>query len=165
MKTGTIIAYSGTHGTGKTTSVLLRAADLKEQYPGLRVEHYSENVAWCPYPVNMNMTEESQLWIFTNQIQAELKLLTLFDIIVSDRTVVDSIAYAMVMGFNELADSMMTLARHHVYRYSEIYFMTIKNNNHHHADGLRDEDPSFRAKVEEALFQLYRQLGCNLIVS
>lgn len=160
---GRIIAFSGTHGTGKTTAVLKCAIDLKMRHPDQRIEYYSENVAWCPYPVNKSMTEESQLWMYANQIQAELKLLTLFDIIVSDRTIVDCIAYAKVMGFHGLAKDMMRLTRRHIHRYAQIHVMTMKNNNHHHADGLRDEDPSFRASVEEALLQLYEQLGCPIL--
>ena len=88
-----IIAESGSHGTGKTTAVYNKAAQLKLDCPDKKIGTHVENLAFCPYPINEETTEDSQLWIFTHHIQAELFLLTHYDILVSDRTIVDCIGF------------------------------------------------------------------------
>lgn len=153
-----IVAYSGTHGTGKTTAVYNRIGELKKAHPGLLIGPHVENLTFCPYPINRASSEESQLWVFTNHIQAELFLLAHYDIVVSDRTAVDAIAYTMAHGWNGLAMDMTAMARHHMRHYSEIIIKTT-DNNHQHADGLRDVDPVFRGKVEDCLLAAYGILG------
>lgn len=151
-----IIAYSGAHGTGKTTAVLDRAAKLKREHPDKRIEIRTENLAFCPYPINADSTPDSQMWIFSHHLQSELHLITLFDLVVSDRSIIDVIAYTMAHGLTGLASSMLGLARHHMHHYQEVIITT---NNHHHVDGMRDTDPVFRNKVEDELINIYSRLG------
>jgi hypothetical protein len=160
---GRIIAYSGTHGTGKTTAVYNRIGILKKVNPLSLIGPHVENLPFCPYPINRDSTEESQLWVFTNHIQAELNLLTRYDIVVSDRTAADAIAYTFAFGFNDLAEHMLALASHHIHRYSEIILLTAEGNPHHFDDGFRDSDEPFRLDVERWMFQVYDRLGFDFI--
>ena len=155
-----IIAYSGAHGTGKTTAVFKLEHRLKIDYPTKRVGVLHENAGACPYPINLEMSRDGQLWIFTNQIQAELALLRRYDVLVSDRTCVDAIAYTQVGGFFDLAEAMLAVSVHHVKLYRTIVFRSIHTNDHCHADGLRcHKNPMFRQEVESALYALYERLG------
>lgn len=155
----TIIAYSGTHDTGKTTAVYDRISALKKEYPGRLIGPHVENLIFCPYPINRESTRESQMWVFTNHIQSELNLLTRYDVVVSDRSAVDAIAYTAVLGFKPLADQMFRLVKSHLPQYSEIILMLSNGNHVAHDDQFRDLDPDFRSRVEYVLIEMYEDLG------
>jgi hypothetical protein len=162
LKTGTIIAYSGTHGTGKTTAVYHRIVELKKEHPELLIGPHVENLGFCLFPINQESTRQTQNWVFSNHIQSELNLLLRYDIVVSDRSAVDVIAYTYAHGFTEQADGMLHHVQSHMAEYTEIIIMSCRKHNHHHADGRRDADPAFRVKVEEILLNLYERLGYTL---
>ena len=105
------ISLTGTAGTGKSTDVFRIIPILKHTYPSKRVINLNENAAHSPYKINKETTFESQLWIFTNQIQSELKLQSMYDILVCDRTLVDAIAYSSYVGLKELSNSMFELSK------------------------------------------------------
>jgi len=154
-----IISFTGTHGIGKTDAALNQGAELKRACPGKSVHVLHDLEAFCPFKINGDTTEAAQTWLFAQQIRAELSTLAVFDIVVSDRTLVDVIAYTYVAGFIDLADGMLAYARQHVKNYHRIYFKKIINNDHCHADGIRDaENKLFRQDVEDVLGQLYVDL-------
>ena len=155
-----IISFSGAQGTGKTTSAYNHAREMKINNPDKSVATLCDLEAFCPYPINQAATEETQEWIFANQIRQELTAMHRFDLVVTDRTILDAIAYTMVIGFTSLADSMLSYAQHHVpQHYHQIYFKQIKNNQHCHPDGIRDVDQGFRQAVEDVLKEIYSQLS------
>lgn len=163
MIEGKIIAISGAHGTGKTHEVLLRAAALKRACPDMKIGVCQENVMRCPYPINKKTTQTAQQWIFSTQMAEELQMVSQYGLVVSDRSIVDAIAYTAVAGFDRLAGSMLQMAWHHLHNYRQIYFKTIKNNkDYFFSDGVRDaEDRDFQQSVEDMLFELYGLLGMN----
>ena len=114
--------------------------------------------ALCPFPINQESSEQAQSWMFSNQIQKELQAAERFDILVTDRTLVDIIAYTYVAGFESLAAGMLGYAEQYVKVYDEIYVKQLKFNSLLHEDGIRDPDPDFRASVESVLKDLYAQL-------
>ncbi len=61
---GKIIAFSGTHGTGKTTSVFKLAYELKMENPTLKIGVLQETARTCPHPINKDTTPQAQSWIF-----------------------------------------------------------------------------------------------------
>ncbi len=157
---GYVVAISGTHGTGKTTSVFDLARQLKITYPKKTIIPLTEQAALSPYPINKEATKKSQMWIFVSQIARELELLSRFDIVVSDRSAVDSIAYARFCGFDELADDMVSMVRHHMPVYKQIHFKFRLENEFWFPDGLRDsDDRDFREKIERILLDIYQELG------
>ncbi|MCF8090342.1 MAG: ATP-binding protein [Desulfotignum sp.] len=154
-----VIAYSGAQGTGKTTSAYNHARELKITNPDKSVVTLCDLEAFCPFSINQGTTEEAQAWIFANQIRQELTAIHRFDLVVTDRTVLDVIAYTRVAGFTSLAAGMMAYAAHHVpHHYLQIYFKQSKNNQHCHQDGIRDVDQGFRQAIEDVLVEIYREL-------
>ncbi len=162
---GKTIAFTGSHGTGKTTAAYQFAESYKIEHPDKSVHVLCDQEALCPFPINKQTSPEAQMWIFTNQIRQELWLMSRFDIIISDRTVVDAIAYTDVAGFDSLAQGMFDLTLNHIPNYTSIKFKTIIENDFCCQDGIREtEDSRFRAEIEDRLFDLYENLldGGNL---
>jgi len=155
----TIIAYSGSHGTGKTTSAFNQAMHFKYNHPDKSVSTMTDQEALCPFPINQAGTTESQLWIFSNHIRQELILSRRFDVLVTDRTIVDVIAYTYALGFDALACGMMAIAESYMSMYAEIRVNLIQYHQHCFNDGIRDaEDLQFRQDVEDILLDLYKNL-------
>jgi len=153
------LAFTGSHGTGKTTSVFQKAKEMKILAKDKTVGIISENAMFSPLPINRDTTPNSQMWIFTNQIQSEIAFLAKYDVVISDRTAVDAIAYTFVAGFIELGKAMLELVKNHIKNYDEIYFKTLKHNNYLIADGVRDgKDKRFQKEVEVVLLDLYEKL-------
>jgi len=153
------IAYTGTQGTGKTTSVFETARITKLNYPNKSITVFHDNAARAPKGLyNKKGTEESQLWIFTNQMKTEIELSNIYDIVICDRTVFDSIAYTIWMGFINLADKMFNLAMYHLNSYDEIYFKQIKTNDWLVDCEHRDtKDLEYRQNIEHFLMRLYEK--------
>ena len=153
------IAFTGTHGTGKSTAVFNRAYEEKMNNPNSRVEILHENAARAPKGLfNKKGTPESQLWIFTNQMRSEIELTSFYDIVICDRTVFDSIAYTIWLGHVDLAQSMFNLALSHLQSYDEIIFKQIKTNNYLSDCEHRDtKDLEYRELIENHLMRLYEK--------
>lgn len=157
------ISFTGTHGTGKTTNVLQTALDFKMNFPKYNIEVFTENAKYSPYKINKEACEESQLWIFTNQIQQELYLLSKSDILITDRTCIDSIAYSYRRGFKQLANKKLELVKSYIHSYDIIYFKSILNNNYCFEDNTRiHNDDTFREEIEEILLELYHKLSRDI---
>ena len=171
MIEGKVIAVSGTHGTGKTTRVLEIARAMKIEFPGKTVATLTEQASICPLPVNKQTIPASQMWLFTSHMAREIELAARFDIVVSDRSAVDAIAYTRAMGAehpgsDEMAQDMISLVRHHLPIYSMIYFNFCSLNEFWFQDGLRESsDRVFRDEIEGMLLDIYRELGISFTVT
>jgi hypothetical protein len=156
------IAFTGSHGVGKTTSVFELAHSKKLEFSNKRVGIFHENAAKAPKGLfNKSGTKESQLWIFTNQMQEEISMSYEYDILVCDRTVFDSIAYTnIVLDSEKLCDCMFALAMEHIASYDQIFFKLIKNNNYWFDCSHREtKDVNYRQDVENILMELYEKTG------
>lgn len=156
------IAYSGASGTGKTTCAFKEVVQQKILHPDKKVGILCEVARGCPYPINQHSSRLSQMWIFIKQLEAEhLKKEEGYDILVCDRTVVDSIAYTIYRGFLDEAKVMMQMVKEKPCNsYNRIIVNTVVNNPYNYNDGLRyTSDPSFRIGMESILLDLYKQLG------
>jgi predicted ATPase len=153
-----IRSFSGAHGTGKTTAAYQCAQQEKLYNPGKSVHVLADLEVFSPTPINQTGSEQTQEWIFANQIKAEMECMHRFDITVTDRTIVDVIAYTRALGFHGLADGMLKYAEHHCQYYSSIHFKQIQYNQHCHHDGIRDIDLGFRQEVETTMLEIYSLL-------
>ena len=149
------IAFTGAQGTGKTTSCYKLAHDLKIKYPNKTVMMLNENASDCPLPINKNATQNSQLWIFTNQIRREIELCTRYDIVVCDRTIADAIAYTTYMQYRDLSDIMLDMCLFHLDTYDFIVYKDV-DNDYGYDDGIRDI--SFRSTIDGILKNIYFKL-------
>lgn len=152
------IAYSGTHGTGKTTSVFNCAKHCKINFSNKSVHVITETASESPFKINKSTTEDSQTWIFIAQMKAELECFK-YDILISDRTVVDCISYSIRAGFNKLADSQLEMAKSYISKYDYIFYKSIEKNDYLFEDGIRDsKDINFRKEINNYLLEIYQKL-------
>jgi predicted ATPase len=152
-----VTAFSGTHGTGKTTAVLRYALDYKMHQPGNTLGIVTEVARTCPWPINRQSTAQGQAWIFSTHLRAELEASRAHDLVVSDRTVMDAIAYTRVLGYHDLAAAMLAMARVHAPIYQRIVFLA-PDNAYCFADGKRcHDDAAFRSAVNDALISIYKE--------
>lgn len=169
---GRIIAYSGTHGTGKSTAVYELAADLKKRRGG-EVGVILETARACPFAIcaeGQTTSMVAQRWIFSAQLQAELYMIRRYPITVSDRSVVDCIGYTAAMGaadgdvkWTEVAVAMAQVVQGHMDFYEQIIFRSVRHHDYLCDDGLRHQDWEFRQLVEEKMLRIYAGLGVDLI--
>ena len=155
-----IIAFSGAHGTGKTTSVYAMAEWLKRK--GKNVGIILETARDCPLPVLNKAcnksSEDSQVWIFSAQLKREIEAIHRYDIVVSDRTLVDCIAYTRYLGYQGLAYSMRLMASDISSRYLKVFFKKISENDFLIDDGFRATDPDERLIIESIMLSEYLSL-------
>lgn len=153
---GYVIACSGAHGTGKTTSAYQAAVDLKLAHPDKSIKAVCDLEVGCPYLINKESSEESQSWIFLNQAVQDLTYIQQFDIVVTDHTLVDIAAYTYILGFHDLAMSMVAYTERHLSVYKKIYFKRSKHNLYYYDDGIREvQDITFREDVDHKINDLY----------
>lgn len=160
-----IIAYSGVHGTGKTTAVYDTAAALKKQ--GANVGIVLETSRRCPLPVFSVACDkpsvQAQQWIFSRQIHDEIEASIIYEVVVTDRTVIDCIAYSRHFGYTEMADAMERMANH--IRYDEIHFKSLFTNEFLVDDGFRNtKDSCARYEIERIMFETYMRMGIPVIL-
>jgi hypothetical protein len=151
-----LIGYTGAQGTGKSTSTFELAATMKKTNANSRVAVITEIASHSPFPINEKTTKESQLWIFTAQLQKELELCKHYGIVISDRTRYDAIAYTLAAGFHDLVADMIRIAAHGQ-QYEKIIFKTISNNDFLLEDGVRSLNREFRDKIEGSLIEVYNR--------
>jgi hypothetical protein len=158
------IAYSGTHGTGKTTSCFNLATQCKLNCHSKSIHLLTEVASESPFKINKETTVESQMWIFVNQISRELENSLRYKILISDRTIVDNIAYTMVAGFKDLAKNQYEFAKSFISTYDYIFVKKNANNDFHYEDGIRDsKDSQYRQDVEDALLNIYIKLESYMV--
>jgi hypothetical protein len=155
------IGFTGAHGTGKSTAMFEEVLFQKKLNPNLRVGVMTDVVRSSPLPVGDKATPESQMWIFCKHMEAELELMNRYDILVSDRTVVDAIGYSLALGFRDIVPGMVALAKHHTTKYDKITFKTIACNNYNFDDGVRPQDAKFHKLVEESIMSAYILVGIH----
>lgn len=157
---GKIIAFSGTHGTGKTKSAADKFSELKVRHRTCSVDLVCNVAGRSPYPVNQAATEAGQLWMFAKRIELELTAIDRFDIVVTDRTLVDIIAYTVVAGFQETAQGMLAIAGRHMHQYKEIHVKQLDRNSFCYADGIRASGtPEYRKEIEHTIMDTYKHLA------
>jgi len=159
-----VIALSGPHGTGKSAAAFDLAGDLKRAGGG-EVGLIQEVARTCQYPIlgaGSRSTEEAQRWMFVTQIKREMDACRLYDRVVTDRSVVDYIAYSSVLGFHGLAAAQLAMARQHVEIYAEIRFHGAAEFPFMKDDGTRHTDPAVQAEVQARMLELYAELGIRV---
>ena len=158
---GRVIALSGPHGTGKTTAAFALAARLKRENGG-EIGIVQEVARRCPYTIlgaETTATHEAQLWMFIEHMKCEMDALRTYDLVVSDRSIIDYVAYSSVCGFHALAAAQLALAREHVAVYREIRFYGAAEFAYLKPDGTRNVDPDVQAEVQARMLELFSHLG------
>lgn len=151
-----IIAFSGTHGTGKTTQAYKLASQLKLK--GKSVIVLDEVARECPFPINKESTDITQLWILSTQIRREIKLMGRYDYVITDRSIFDTIAYSILL--KNLSTSFISSYQSYVKEYyKQIFVLNPDTFNFQIKDGVRDMDKVFRKQVHNTILHIYRKSG------
>jgi len=157
------VAFSGTHGVGKTSMVRRFAGMLEEA--GLKTAVLEEVARRCPLPVNEAGTGLTQAWMLACQVAEEARLeASGVDVVVADRCVFDHVAYARwlhrqgrvsdcELKFIEEAAVSWAKAR----PYFAIVFLQPSADPE--PDGFRSTSRAFQLGVHEELERLYAELS------
>lgn len=154
-----IYAFSGTHGVGKTSWTTKEFYNYKLEFPEENIGLLINLDRSCPLPINQTGTVDTQRYLFTDRIRNEIISCVKYDVVFTDQTIFDIMAYSLSLGYKDLYDSMIKMAIYHRPFYEEISVLLIENNDYHYDDGLRDMDKNFRQKVQDNLLMIYDNLG------
>jgi len=154
------IAFSGSHGTGKTTSTYLECLRYKRTTTK-DVGIVAEVARQSPLPINTDAPIESQMWMFSRQLQIEIEFSTLYDILICDRPIADYVAYTLLID-EYVATAMLSFIKNYINTYDIIYFKTIENNQYLCYDGVRDIDLDYQKNIENRLIKIYQGLDYDV---
>ena len=174
---GKIIACSGGQGTGKTTKAKQLYEKLKKANPNKKIGlviNVTRNAKLIKLPINQETTIETQTFIFSEMISAHIAAAAQYDIVVTDRTIVDAIAYTALAGRRgaqnmitpsqmfQTAQAMIQIVQPLLFIYKNIHFCLQANNPYLRKDDCRDDDPIFAAEIEMHMLSVYQRLNVEL---
>lgn len=163
------IAFTGTHSTGKTTllndfnNVIIKDCVVHS------VTEVAREIINKGYPLNMDATTHSYMHYINDQLTEELRYMSNCDLFISDRTLLDPVAYAIVNSklprpyipnyFIEMMENIWLLEkdRYDIYIYFPIEFDIC-------IDGVRPIDDVYRIDVDKEIYRLLNKYNVNYIV-
>jgi nicotinamide riboside kinase len=155
-----IISISGTHGTGKSSLVYEIAYRLKVM--GSNVVVLNELARECPFGINADSGDNTQIWLICKQICAELELMDKYDIVVTDRGIIDSYCYGLCLNRYGLSKFLGDYIKSHIEKYyKNLYLLDKDSFDFHIDDGVRDMDTGFRDAVHNEMLSTMNGLGLN----
>jgi nicotinamide riboside kinase len=157
------IAVIGTHGTGKSTLTYLLASHYKKI--GKNVKIIQETARNCPFPINHEMKIETCFWIFHEQCKKELEAEKNHDIVICDRTCLDSFLYAeyFCLFHRNINDLKKVALCKLAYEYDKIFF--IRPNIPLISDGIRSDDLEFQRGIDELFAHYLRSISYTELTS
>ena len=158
------IGIIGTHEVGKTTLGHLLTGYLKAMDYSVNLVHESARLS--PFGLLDKTTMESEVWIINQQINNELTTAKYSDILVCDRTAMDTLAYAkhimennksnkdkeMYELLNRIVDS--NIKTFDIFIYLPIGEKIIKRRKKEH-------DLKFREKIDSYLMEIIKEKGLD----
>lgn len=142
-------ALIGAHGCGKSSAACYLASKLKENNRKASVKTIEENVREVSklFGDKLNGSDFQRL-VMIDHIHKELIAEQIYDIVVTDRSAIDTLVYGIVYGI-KLPSEYFSLAMNHMNTSDHIYFirpdapdMAIAN------DGYRDTNIDIRNEVD-----------------
>jgi hypothetical protein len=147
-----IIAFSSTHGTGKSYQCYKIAHHIKGL--GYNVCVVDELARECPFTINQGAGWKAQIWLIVKQVKKELVLSDIYDYVIVDRSILDPIAYGRVLNLIKEDDIPFVVnIMENLYR--KVYILDPVNFNYQINDGVRDMDPKFRMDVHNELVRVH----------
>jgi len=151
MKKGYKIAFIGTHGTGKTTLAHKLVYNMKEKK--INADFSEEIARRCPLPINEIASSDTQKWILGRQITEETEKSYGCDVLVCDRSVLDTYSYENVLqGRQGLWEDFIG---DHMKTYDLLVKVPVTKEGIER-DGTRSTDKKFQEDVEK---EIERNLG------
>jgi len=152
------IGVSGSHGVGKSFLVYELATKYKLKYPNKEVTVITEIARKCPFKINKEATIETQIWMLSNQMKLEIEATNNCDIVITDRTIVDYLAYTIYLN-PEMYMILFNYIKWFVKTYDKIIFKSLKNNDYLIYDGKREIDKNYQKQIDNNLVNIYLELN------
>jgi thymidylate kinase len=146
------IAITGSHGSGKTTLGLRLTYEFKKK--GINAHLMEEVARESPYLQRGIQGLETQLHIFSSQIERELKNQLMYDILITDRSILDHVVYMEIFcPKNKFSNSIRDLAYEFINTYDYI-FKTTYHYDLNVKDFLRPKRKNLQKEFEEIFEKL-----------
>lgn len=145
------VIVTGAFSTGKSTLV----AGLREALTtrGIKVAQIPDVARNCPVPLNTEQTDDASIWLLLTQISREIAAAVGPEqVMLCDRGVPDVLAHYEEVRGRSLEGRLPLLdpfLASWLQTYDVILFSRVDNSVPIEADGLRSEDPAFRAQLDE----------------
>jgi len=147
MATASKIAFIGSHSVRKTNAVHSFAGAVGRS--GRSVEVGREVIRFNPLGLNEGATPEAQLWVIMAQIQQELELRNRAEVLVTDRSVIDNLAYYLRTTRGEDPFDLKPLVRNWCNTYD--LMVRLLPDVPLKVDGVRSTNDRFRNEIEQIL--------------
>jgi nicotinamide riboside kinase len=138
------ICIVGTHGTGKT-SLSYKIADIAKQNK-INVKLIQEVARSSPFPINHGMTKECALWIYYAHFLKELEAQRSHQLVVSDRSILDSLVYAENKNI-DIEPYIVEVINEQMCSYDMIIFVRLDGTDIDN-DGVRSVDKEFQKSID-----------------
>jgi len=148
------VAFIGTHGTGKTTLAHELVVKLKKQ--GIHTEFLEEIARTCPFPINEEVSEKAQEWIILNQYIREIELDNKYEVLVCDRSILDS--YVYYCNLFKRKKWVEDFVKEKATDYKLLVKVPI-NKNYLTEDGIRSVNKKFQKDIDEKFDYLLNKLN------
>lgn len=163
------IAFTGAHCTGKTTMLKdICQMAVKESLEIGYISEVARRIINKGYPLNMDANIDSYVHYINDQLLAESEKMDKYDIFISDRTLLDPVAYARVNSrlprpyipqyFIDMMQSVWLLEskRYDLYVYFPIEFEL-------EMDGIRPSDEEYRHDIDKEILSILNENNINYV--
>lgn len=151
------IGFVGSQGCGKTTTAYELAAGLKKMKNDVYI--LSEVARSCPFELNEQATQKTQLWIFGKQLTREQS--SKGDILISDRTLMDSFCYG-IRACPDLFEPLTPFVKEYIKTYDFIFYLE-PNDNYLVEDGVRSTNKEFRDEIDSIISKYLKKLDVDYV--
>lgn len=149
------IGLSGTHGSGKTTLVNYLTGKLK--YCNINIGCMAETARTSPFILKGERSINTQTHIFFKQIELEiLDKLSNYDIIVTDRTPIDMLAYTEIFSpeNTQTIKMMHDVCSWYMQSYKWLFRTTYLHNLSKDKDSYRPKEADLQVKANNRIKEL-----------
>lgn len=152
--------FTGSHGTGKSSAATFLAAILKKEHRSKSVKVIEENVREISNLFSGKINNpDFQRFCMIDHLHKELLAERVYDIIVCDRSAMDTLVYGLVYNIT-LPSEYFSLAMNHLHTFDHIFFVRPDDNNSEIAnDGFRDTDQVIRNEVDKQFERMLNLWG------
>ncbi len=153
-------AFCGSHGTGKSSATSYLASILKQHNRTKSVKVIEENIREVSklFGNKLNSPDFQRLAMI-DHLHKELTAEQIYDIIVCDRSAIDTLVYGLVYHI-ELPSEYFSLAMNHLSTFDHIFFVRPDSLDAHIADdGYRDTNIDIRNEVDKQFERMLKLWG------
>jgi len=162
------IAITGSHSTGKTSLGNSICQAMSSKIDVRFITGLSRNIIQRGFPLNMDANIDSYSEYIIAHLSAEKKMNN-YDLFISDRTILDALAYSLVNNFYanaQISNSFISMMkeiwlvekeRYDFYIYCPIEFPLER-------DGIRPNDEKYRTLVDNKIQELLLENNVQHVV-